>query len=37
MVDGDIVLDVPARRIELEVPADEFDRRMAALYRGRPQ
>ncbi|OEO33182.1 dihydroxy-acid dehydratase [Devosia insulae DS-56] len=31
-----IVLDVPARRIHLDIPADEFDRRMAALPAPQP-
>lgn len=31
-----IVLDVPARRIHLDIPADEFDRRVAALPECKP-
>ncbi|KQU95222.1 IlvD/Edd family dehydratase [Devosia sp. Root105] len=31
-----IVLDVPARRIHLDIPAQEFDRRMAALPLAKP-
>jgi len=31
-----IVLDVPARRIHLDIPAQEFDRRMAALPAPKP-
>ena len=31
-----IVLDVPARRIHLDIPAEEFDRRMAALPECKP-